>query len=206
VLANTALTAPPLVPEVVLRLASEAVPLWEMTEKEKGEIGLPPPFWAFAWAGGQAVARYVLDHADEVAGHRVLDLAAGSGVAGIAALKAGAAAVTGSDVDPFAVAAMAINARENGVRMEAVHEDLIGKDDGWTVVLVGDAFYDRPLASRLIPWLEALAERGAKVLIGDPGRAYLPRDGLSLRAQYDVPVPADLEDMTIKRTGVWRLG
>jgi predicted nicotinamide N-methyase len=204
VLANTVRSAAPLVPEVRLRLASEVVPLWELTEEEMGAIGLPPPFWAFAWAGGQALARYVLDHPGEVRGRRVLDLGCGCGLVAIAARVAGAAAVTANDVDPFALAAAAINAEENGVEVEVSGDDLIGGDAGWDVVLVGDAFYDRALAGRLEHWLGRLATRGATVLIGDPGRAYLPRERMRQLAAYDVRVPADLEDREVKRTAVWR--
>ena len=178
ILQNTALLAPPLVPEVRLRLAHEALPLWEKTEEEIGEIGLPPPYWAFAWAGGQAVARYVLDNPAEVAGRSVLDFASGSGLDGIAALMAGAAAATASEIDAVARAAIAINAAENGVRLATSGADLIGRDEGWDVILVGDAFYEKPLADRLLPWLTALAARGANVLVGDPGRSYFPKTGL----------------------------
>ena len=203
--ANTALFAPPLTPEIRLHLAHEAVPLWEKTEEELGEIGLPPPFWAFAWAGGQALARYVLDHPEAVAGKRVLDFAAGSGLVAIAAMKAGASAVLASEVDAIAVLALALNAEANGVAMVACGEDLIGADGGWDVVLVGDAFYEKPLADRLLPWLSDLASRGATVLVGDPGRTYLPKTGLQRLAEYQVPVTRVLEDTEIKRTGVWRL-
>jgi predicted nicotinamide N-methyase len=203
--ANSAVLAPPLVPEIRLHLAHEALPLWEKTEEELGEIGLPPPFWAFAWAGGQALARYLLDNPGMVAGLDVLDFAAGSGLVGIAALKAGAGSVAASEVDAFAIAAMQLNAALNGVALEARDDDLIGHDESWDVVLVGDAFYEKPLADRLLPWLGALARRGATVLVGDPGRTYLPRTGLEKLAAYEVPVTRALEDAEIKRTGVWRL-
>ena len=203
--ANTALLAPPLVPEVRLRLAHEALPLWEKTEEELGEIGLPPPFWAFAWAGGQALARYVLDHPQDIAGKRILDFASGSGLLGIAALKAGAAAATASEIDAFALAAIALNAEANGVALHVTKADLIGRDEGWDVVLVGDAFYEKPLADRLLPWLQSLAGRGATVLIGDPGRSYFPKSGLALRATFEVPVTRALEDAEIKKTSVWQL-
>jgi predicted nicotinamide N-methyase len=203
--ANTALLAPPLVPEVRLRLAQEALPLWEKTEEELDQIGLPPPFWAFAWAGGQALARYVLDHHDAVAGRTVLDFASGSGLVGIAALKADAASATASDLDAFALAAIAMNAETNGVPLAASRAEMIGRDDDWDVILVGDAFYEKPLADRLLPWLRRLARRGATVLIGDPGRTYLPKSGLELCATYEVPVTRALEDAEIKKTSVWRL-
>jgi len=201
--ANAALVSPPLVPEVSLYLAHEALPLWEKTEEEIGEIGLPPPYWAFAWAGGQALARYVLDHPEVVAGRSVLDVASGSGLVGIAALRSGAAVATASDIDDFALAAIAMNAAENGVPLAATGVDLIGRDEGWDVVLVGDAFYEKPLADRLLPWLQSLVGRGGLVLVGDPGRTYLPKTGLTFRASYEVPVTRALEDAEIKKTSVW---
>jgi predicted nicotinamide N-methyase len=203
--ANTALLAPPLVPEIRLHLAAEALPLWEKSEAELGESGLPPPYWAFAWAGGQALARHVLDRPGAVAGRRVLDFAAGSGLVGIAAAKAGAAAVVANDIDAAAVAAIGLNSAANDVALSCDGADLIDHDQGWDVVLVGDAFYERPLAERLWPWLNALAKRGAEVLVGDPGRTYLPKDGLRHLVAYDVPVTRALEDSEIKRTGVWSL-
>ena len=202
--ANTALLAPPLVPEVRLHLAHEALPLWEKTEEELGKIGLPPPFWAFAWAGGQALARYVLDNPGVVAGRRVLDVASGSGLLAIAAMKAGAAAATASDIDAVALAAIALNAEANGVALAACG-DLIGRDDGWDAVLAGDVFYEKPLAERLMPWLRRLAARGATVLAGDPGRTYFPKAEFTLCATYEVPVTRALEDAEIKRTSVWEL-
>ena len=203
--ANSAVISPPLVPEIRLHLAHEALPLWEKTEEELGEIGLPPPFWAFAWAGGQALARFVLDNPGAVAGRAVLDFAAGSGLVGVAALKAGATSVTASEVDEVAVTAMKLNAALNGVFLEVRGYDLIGRDEAWDVVLVGDAFYEKPLADRLLPWLTRLAGRGATVLVGDPGRTYLPKAGLEKLATYEVPVTRALEDAEIKRTSVWRL-
>jgi predicted nicotinamide N-methyase len=202
---STALIRPPLVRELRLHLAHEALHLWEKSEAELGEIGLPPPYWAFAWAGGQALARFVLDHADRVAGRTVLDFAAGSGLVGIAAMKAGAARVNASDIDPVGRAAIRLNAAVNAVTLTISGADLIGRDDGWDVVLAGDAFYEKPLADRLAPWLRALARRGACVLVGDPGRTYFPKRGLELLATYEVPVTRALEDAEIKRTSVWRL-
>jgi predicted nicotinamide N-methyase len=205
ILENTALLAPPLVPEVRLRLAHEALPLWEKTEEQLGEIGLPPPFWAFAWAGGQALARYVLDNPGVVVGHDSLDFASGSGLVGIAALQAGASRALASEVDAFALAAIELNAEANRVELGATGVDLIGRDGGWDVVLVGDCFYEKPLAERLSPWLEMLAWRGAVVLVGDPGRSYFPKAGLTRLASYEVPVTRALEDAEIKRTSVWRV-
>jgi predicted nicotinamide N-methyase len=204
ILANTWPTAPPLTPEIRLRLADEAVPIWKKTEDELGAMGLPPPFWAFAWAGGQALARYTLDHADLVKGKRVLDFASGSGLIAIATAKAGAAEVTASDIDAFAIAAIEANAVENGVTVAPRLEDLIGADDGWEVVLAGDIAYEKDFAGAAMDWLQSLARRGATVLIGDPRRSYLPLDRLDCLIEYSVPVTRELEDSEIKRTGVFR--
>jgi len=204
ILENTALLSPPLVPEIRLRLAHEALPLWEQTEEELGESGLPPPYWAFAWAGGQALARFVLDNPEVVAGRTVLDVAAGSGLVAIAAAKAGASAVTASDIDDFAAAATKLNAAANSAATRIRSDDLIGRDEEWDVVLVGDAFYEKPLADRLHPWLRTLAARGATIFVGDPGRSYFPQ-GLTLRATYEVPVTRALEDAEIKKTSVWQI-
>jgi predicted nicotinamide N-methyase len=202
---ETALIPVPHAPRIRLHLADEATALWQRTEEELGEIGLPPPFWAFAWAGGQALARYILDHPDEVAGRRVLDFASGSGLVGIAAALAGAASVEACDIDAFALAAISLNAQANGVALSVRADDLIDRDDGWDVVLAGDIAYERELAGRVFAWLGSLAARGALVLVGDPGRAYLPRTGLTCLATYQVPVTRTLEDAEIKRTSVWRL-
>ncbi len=204
ILANTALAAPPHVPEIRLHLADEAHDLWLRTEEELAEIGLPPPFWAFAWAGGQGLARHVLDHPQLVAGKTVLDFATGSGLVAIAAARAGAASVTASDIDPFAAPALALNAKANAVSIPFDGRDLIGIDEGWEVVLAGDVFFEAPLAARLVPWFERLASRGATILVGDPGRAYLPRDRMEALGTYEVPVTRALEDSEIKRTTVWR--
>jgi predicted nicotinamide N-methyase len=204
ILANTRLIAPPLTPEIRLQLADEAVPIWKKTEEEIGAMGLPPPFWAFAWAGGQALARYVLDHAHLVKGRRVLDFASGSGLIAIAAAKAGAAEVTASDIDAFAIAAIEANAAGNGVAVKPRLEDLIGVDDDWAVVLAGDIAYEKDFAGAAMEWLASLASRGATVLIGDPRRSYLPLDRLECVIEYSVPVTRELEDSEIKRTGVFR--
>jgi predicted nicotinamide N-methyase len=203
--ANTALARPLHVPEIVLHLADEAHDLWHRTEEELQAIGVPPPFWAFAWAGGQGLARYVLDHPETIRGKTVLDFASGSGLVAIAAAKAGARTVAASDIDPFCAAAIALNTRANGVAVDWVLEDLIGVDDGWDAVLAGDVFYDRPLAERLLPWFATLRARGALVLVGDPGRSYLPKTGLTARATYSVPVTRVLEDAEVKRTTVWKV-
>jgi predicted nicotinamide N-methyase len=203
ILAHTRLIAVPHAPEIRLYLAEEATELWQKTEEELGELGLPPPFWAFAWAGGQALARYVLDRPTAVRGKRVLDFASGSGLAGIAAAKAGAGTVSASDVDPFAHTAMKLNANANGVALEVIERDLIGLDGPWDAVLAGDICYERDLAETVTAWLERLSRRGTTVLIGDPGRTYLPRERLTALATYQVPVTRALEDNEIKKTSVW---
>lgn len=201
--ANTRVRPVPHAPELRLHVADEATPLWQKTEEELGEIGLPPPYWAFAWAGGQALARYILDHPSLVAGRRVLDVASGSGLVAIAAARAGAANVDACDIDAFAAAAITLNASENGVAVNVRLADLVGSDEGWDVVLAGDICYERETASRITGWLQALHRRGALVLIGDPGRSYLPRGDLEALATYEVPVTRDLEDRDVKRTTVW---
>jgi len=204
ILENTAPMAPPHVPEIVLHLADEAHGLWQRTEEELAGIGLPPPFWAFAWAGGQGLARYVLDHPETVRGKCVLDFASGSGLVAIAALKAGARAAIAADIDPFCAAAIRLNATANGVETAFTDKDRIDTDDGWDVVLAGDVFYEKPLADRLLPWFRSLKGRGADILVGDPGRAYLPKEGFERLAVYAVPVTRALEDAEVKRTTVWR--
>ncbi|WP_217574251.1 methyltransferase [Mesorhizobium sp. GbtcB19] len=205
VLDNTALMAPPHVPEVLLHLADEAHDLWLRTEEELAEIGLPPPFWAFAWAGGQGLARYVLDHPTIVRGRRVLDFATGSGLVAIAAIKAGAAEVIAADIDPFCETAIALNLEANAVEAQFLGVDCVDSDDGWDVVLAGDVFYDKAFADRLLPWFAGLRARGTDILVGDPGRAYLPKTGLQSLAVYEVPVTRVLEDAEVKRTTIWRL-
>jgi predicted nicotinamide N-methyase len=202
--AQTRLLPVPHAPEIVLHLADEATELWRKTEDELGEIGLPPPFWAFAWAGGQALARYLLDHPALVAGQHVLDFASGSGLVAIAAAKAGAGRVEACDIDAFSLAAMEVNARANGVVVTPRLENLIGRDEGWQVVLAGDVSYERDMAEAVTGWLENLARRGALVLIGDPGRAYLAREKLESLAEYGIPVTRALEDCEIKKSQVWR--
>ncbi|MEZ5782780.1 MAG: methyltransferase [Rhizobiaceae bacterium] len=204
ILANTTLGAPPHVPEIVLHLADEAHDLWQKTEEELAEIGLPPPFWAFAWAGGQGLSRYLLDNPAVLAGKRALDFAAGSGLVGISAVNAGARDVISADIDPFCEAAMRLNAAANNVALETVIADLIGHDHGWDVLLAGDIFYQRDIVDRLVPWFETLRRRGCDIIVGDPGRAYLPKDRLEQVAEYRVPVSRALEDAEVKRTVVWR--
>lgn len=201
--AHTRLLPAPHAPEISVHVADEATALWQKTEDELGEIGLPPPFWAFAWAGGQALARYILDHPEYVRGKRVLDFASGSGLVAIAAAMAGAASVEASEIDAFAVEAIALNAEANGVKVTAMLRDMVGADEGWDTILAGDVSYERDMASGVTNWLHALHRRGATVLIGDPGRTYLARNLLAPIAEYQVPVTRDLEDMEIKRTSVW---
>ena len=201
---ETRIGAPPHVPEIRLHLASEAVELWQKTEQQLEAIGLPPPFWAFAWAGGQALARYILDNPGLVAGRRVLDFASGSGLVAIAAAKAGAAHVEASDIDAFALAAISLNAASNGVVVTPLADDLIGSTGQWDVILAGDICYQKDIADPAMAWLSSRAAAGIQVLIGDPGRAYLPKHQLEALAEYQVPVTRALEDMDIKKTTVWR--
>jgi predicted nicotinamide N-methyase len=207
--AHTRLIPAPYLAEVSLHLADDPIELWEKTEAELGESGLPPPFWAFAWAGGLGLARYVLDHPQLVRGRRVFDLASGCGLVAIAAAKAGAAAVAASEIDAFAAAAIGLNARANHVAVEVTLADVLGADPGpgadAAVVLAGDVFYSRAMAERVLPFLRRAQTRGASVLVGDPGRAYLPATGFDLLASYDVPVTRALEDTDVKPTTVLRL-
>lgn len=203
--AQTALAAPPLVPEIRLHLASEVTPLWQATEATLQETGLAPPYWAFAWPGGQALARHLLDHPDLAAGRRVLDFAAGSGLAAIAAARAGAVIAEAAEIDPLACAAIALNAEANAVRVECRAADLVGTAAGWDLVLAGDVCYERPMAERVAAWLRDLAGAGATVLMGDPGRAYLPSAGLAEVARFRVPTSRELEDRTERETVVWRV-
>ena len=203
---NTSVMAPPLVPEIKLHLAHEAVPLWQKTEEELGEMGLAPPFWAFAWAGGQALARYVLDHSDRVENLRVLDLATGSGLVAIAAAQAGSASIAATDIDELATTAAGMNASLNQVRLEIKLADILDQHPpSADVILVGDLFYEKTLAMRCLAWLRQAQEQGARIFIGDPGRSYLPKGELEKLAEYNVPVTRDLEDAEIKKTAVWQL-
>ncbi|MEQ8814380.1 MAG: methyltransferase [Thalassobaculum sp.] len=211
---NTLLKAPTLVPEIRLHLADAALPLWEKTEEELEQVGLPPPYWAFAWAGGQALARHLIDRPELVAGKRVLDVASGSGVVAMACLWASAAHVVANEIDGFALAAIRMNAEANGLEagLELAGRDMLDEptlaDDGgplWDVVLAGDVCYEKPMAERMTAWLRRHAAAGALVLMGDPGRSYRPADGLEQLAEYLVPTPRDLEDSDLRRTVVWRV-
>ena len=204
--ANTKLLPVPLVPEICLYLAEESLPIWRKTEDELGEMNVPPPYWAFAWAGGQALARYILDNPPTVAGARVLDLGSGSGLTAIAAMRAGAAHVLAADIDALALAAIALNAAANAVAVEATREDLLAGTPGrFDIVLVGDLFYERTLAERVLAFIEAASANGSEILVGDPRRSYFPKDRFRAVAEYAVPVTRELEDAEIKRTAVWRL-
>ena len=207
ILENTRLQRPPHTPEIVLHLADEVTPLWRLTEERLGEIGLPPPFWAFAWAGGQALARYVLDNPDVVAGRRVLDFATGSGLVAIAAMTAGAASAEACDIDGVCAAAVALNAEANGVEVAFTSHDLLDAPPpkAAEVILAGDICYERPLAERVEAWLRTAQAGGAKVLIGDPGRTYLPHARLRQLSEYHVQTTRELEDQEVKRSGVWEM-
>lgn len=207
--ANTRLQAPPHVPEISLHLADEAMNLWKLTETELETLGLPLPFWAFAWAGGQALARFVLDRPEIVAGRPVLVFAGGAGLEAIAAVRSGATRVLATEIDRFALVAMELNAAMNGVRFEIGDIDVLeigfaGLPFRPETVLLGDVFFEQPLADRVAAFAGEAARAGAEVLIGDPGRSYLPKDRLEQLAEYRVPVTRALEDAEIKRTVVWR--
>lgn len=202
--ANTRLAPVPFVPEILLYQADEPIALWEQTEAAGAEQ--PPPFWAFAWAGGQALARHLLDAPELVSGRAVLDLATGSGLVAVAAARAGARTVTANDVDPLSLAAAEANAQANGVPLRFVEGDLLG--DGYPeaeVIVAGDVFYSREMAGRVLPFLRRAAGRGALVLVGDPGRAYLPTDGMIRRVTYEVPVLEALESVPVRRASVWQV-
>jgi predicted nicotinamide N-methyase len=202
----TTIAAPPLVPEIRLHLATEITPIWEATEEALAQSGVAPPFWAFAWAGGQVLARYLLDHADTVAGRAVLDFGSGSGLAAIAAATAGAARVAAAEIDPIAAAAIALNAALNGVTIDIVTEDMLDAPPlPCGVLLAGDVCYERPMAERVTDLLRRCAARGSLVLLGDPGRTYLPRGGLVERAHYAVPVSRELEDRDVRDGVVWEV-
>src|SRR3954453_10672150 len=206
--ANTRLKPVPLVPEIALHVADESVPIWQKTEEELDAIGLPPPYWAFAWAGGQALSRYVLDNAGMVAKQRGLGLASGSGLVAIAAAMAGAI-VAAADIDAFTEAAISLNMAANGVYADILVRDML-EDPAplvprYDVILVGALFYERDTSARALAFLERHAAVGTRVIVGDPGRTYLPKERLTRLAEYAVPVTRELEDLEIKRTVVWEL-
>ena len=203
---NTRVLQPPLVPEVRLHLAEESVPLWQKTEEELGEMNVPPPFWAFAWAGGQALARYVLDNQELAAGKRAVDLGAGSGLCAIAALLAGATDALAADVDPFSPHAITLNAELNKVRLRATTDDLLlASPPKLDLLLIGDLFYEKELSVSVLSWCSIAAKGGATVLVGDPKRSFFPVEQFEPVAEYSVPVTRALEDSEIKRTLVWKM-
>lgn len=203
--ANTAIAAAPLVPEIALHLASEITPIWQATEDWLRERNIEPPFWAFAWPGGQATARLLLDEPARVAGKRVLDFAAGCGIAAIAAARSGAALVEAAEIDPLALAAVRLNAALNGVTVVTPEGDVVGAACRWDVILAGDVCYEAPMTAHILPWLRRMAAAGAEVLLADPGRAYLPREGLEPLARHAVPTTLDLEDRTLREVTLFRL-
>lgn len=195
-----------LVPEISLYLATDTGPLWRLTEEELADRGLPPPFWAFAWAGGQALARYILDNPELLRGKRIFDFASGSGLIGIAAARSGAGYVAANDIDPFAHHAMELNARANNVTMAVSSHNMIGHDlSDFDIILTGDICYEQPLADEVEIWLRGIAASGRMVLMGDPGRTYRPKQGLEKCAHYHVPTPRELEDNDVRSTSVWRI-
>jgi predicted nicotinamide N-methyase len=202
---HTVIGTAPLVPEIRLHLASEITPIWQASETWLDRQGIEPPFWAFAWPGGQALARHVLDHPGLVAGKRVLDFAAGGGIAAIACAMAGAAVVEAAEIDPLAVAAIRLNAALNRVAVIALAEDVVGSDAEWDLILCGDVCYEAPMTRHILPWLRCRAETG-EVWVADPGRAYLPGDGLDPIGGYDVPTSLELEDRTLRPTRLYRMG
>lgn len=196
----------PLCPGILLWQATEITPIWQATEDWLQKNGVPPPFWAFPWAGGQAVARLIADDPALVAGRRVLDFAAGSGLIAIAAMKAGAATATAVEIDPFAITAVGLNAALNGVTVTGVTADIIGRPlPDIDILLAGDVCYERPFAEAALAWFRDLANAGVIVLVGDPGRAYLPAQGLDKVATYAVPTTRELEDREVRITDVWRV-
>jgi predicted nicotinamide N-methyase len=200
---HTVLAPVPFVPEIRIHQAAEPIALWVETERDGAEQ--PPPFWAFAWAGGQALARHVLDRPELVAGRGVLDLATGSGLVALAAARAGARPVTANDIDPYSLAAAVANAEANDLPIRTVEDDLLDTDPEEQVILAGDVFYSREMAARVLPFLRRAAGRGCLVLVGDPGRAYLPAGGMIKQMTYEVPVVEELESVAVRRTTVWQV-
>lgn len=203
---TTRLVTVPFVPEIRLQQADDPFTVWEQTEAAAGQAELPPPFWAFPWAGGQALARYLLDHPDVVAGQRVLDVASGSGLVAIAAARCGARPVLAVDVDELAIRAISVNAAANGARVRPLRADLLDGDaEGASVVLCADAFYEEDLAARILRFLHRARSGGARVFVGDPGRAFLRTAGFVPLAAYEIPVTIALEGMTSKRATVYEV-
>jgi predicted nicotinamide N-methyase len=202
---HTMLDRTPFVPEITLHLASAITPIWQATEAWLAERNMDPPFWAFAWPGGQALARHVLDNPASIAGHRVLDFAAGCGIAAIACALSRAHSIEAAEIDPLACAAITMNAAANGVSVTLSAADIVGAECRWDVILCGDVCYEAPMTSIIMPWLRRMA-REANVWIADPGRSYLPLSGLSAFARYRVPTTLELEDRTERMVTLYRLG
>jgi len=206
VLRHTRLRPVPGLEEISLQLADEVLPLWHAVEAETGDADPPLPYWAFAWAGGLALGRYLRDHPEAVAGRRVFDLASGSGLCAIASMNAGAAESTGADIDRFAAAAIELNAHANGCRVTVVKRDVLGEEPpDVDVILAGDCWYEQALAVRVLPWLRQAQDRGIDILVGDPGRRYLPLEDLTELASYDVRTTTELEDLAQKQGRVYAL-
>lgn len=203
--AHTTIARPALVPEIALHLATEITPIWQATETWLAERNIEPPFWAFAWPGGQATARLLLDDPSRVAGRRVLDFAAGCGIAAVAAAMAGAASVEAAEIDPLALAAVRLNAALNGVAVATPEGDIVGAPCRWDVILAGDVCYEAPMTAHILPWLRAMAAAGAEVLLADPGRAYLPAEGLQPLVRHAVATSLELEDRMLREVTIHRL-
>lgn len=203
VVANTTVGHAALVPEIALHLATEITPIWQATEAWLDERNVEPPFWAFAWPGGQATARLLLDEPQRVAGRRVLDFAAGCGIAAIAAARAGAA-VEAAEIDPMACAALRLNAALNGVELTVIEGDVVGSDCRWDVILAGDVCYEAPMTAHILPWLRRMAGE-CEVWVADPGRAYLPGQGLEAIARHAVATSRELEDRELREVTIYRL-
>jgi len=206
VLRHTRLRPVPGLEEIRLHLADEVLPLWHAVQVETGDPDAALPYWAFAWAGGLAIGRYLRDHPEVVAGRRVFDLASGSGLCAIAAMRAGARVATGADIDALAVTAIALNARANGRRVTSIRRDVLDEEPpDVDIILAGDAWYEAGLAGRVLPWLQQAASRGIEVIVGDPGRRYLPTDALVELASYEVRTSTELEDLEYKEARVYAL-
>lgn len=201
--AHTTLTHAPLVPEIALHLATEITPIWQASEAWLQQANIEPPFWAFAWPGGQVIARHVLDHPNVVRGRRVLDFAAGCGIAAIACALSGAVAEA-AEIDAMAIAAIQLNAATNDAAVTTLAEDVVGQPCRWDLILCGDVCYEAPMTAHILPWLKRMAAE-TEVWVADPGRAYLPTDGLTPLAEFDVPTSLELEDRTLRRTKLFRL-
>jgi len=206
IIRHTAVTSPPACPEMRLHLASEVTPLWEATEAYLEQHNIPPPYWAFPWVGGQALARYILDNPELVAGKAVLDFASGSGLVGIAAKMAGAATVLATDIDKVALAAIELNAQINKVDLDASSRDVLDSEDcPWDLIVAGDVCYEKPMAEKTFAWLRRCSAGGAKALMADPGRAYLPKTGLMRLAQMNIACSLDIEDKSDRDVAIYQI-